>query len=85
MPSKKDYDNCADFSKANYISITTLQILRYSFTAMLLVNCLTTYLANPDGVMHLVYFFSYWGTTFTMAGLALSIKASVDEAGRKRF
>lgn len=61
------------------MSKNTLILVRAFFAAWILINCLTTFYLNDDGIMHMLYFFSYWGSVTSMLGLIFSIKAIQDK------
>ena len=42
---------------------------------LLLLNSLVTIERNPTGFMHMIYFFSYWGSLFTLMSFTASIFA----------
>ena len=79
MPRAEDYYKCADFSASDHVSQSTLIPVRAFFGYWILINCLTTFYLNDDGIMHMLYFFSYWGSIASMLGLIFSIKAIQDK------
>jgi len=77
-----DIMRAANFGASDHVSEDTLLIIRSCFGYALLSNVLTTYLLNSDGIMHMLYFFTYWGIIFTGLQMALATKAVAD---KKRF
>lgn len=69
----------AYFGNSDHVNKDSLTIIRCAFGYMLLCNTLTTYFLNPDGIMHMVYFFTYWGTLSTFGALILAEKAAKDK------
>ena len=55
----------ADFENSDHVSKDTLYIVRCCFGYALCMNMLTTYWLNTDGIMHMWYFFTYWGIAAT--------------------
>lgn len=75
LPSWETYDELADFSKSDYVSPDLMLVWRLGMAVLLMVNCMTTYFDNPEGVYHFIFYFSYWGDVFVMIGIFLSIRA----------
>jgi len=79
MPKSSDYDNAAQFDKSDHCNWWWLNAIRIFFGMFILCNCLMTFFLNNDGIAHMLYYFSYWGSICTMVGLILSVKAVQDK------
>jgi len=78
-PKRTDYDNAAQFDQSDYCNWWWLNAWRVGFSMFILCNCLMTFFLNTNGIMHMVYYFSYWGSISTMFGIIFSIKACQDK------
>ena len=79
LPDKHAYDDCADFAHSTNVKQATMVFWRVIISFWLVINCLVTFWANPDGMMHLFYFFSYWGSIFTGLSFIFSNKAAMQK------
>ena len=78
IPRRGDYDNCADLKESDYVTETNLIIVRGFFGYLMMMNVLTTIWLNWDFVLHLVFFFSYWGHAAGLLAIIFSNKAIQD-------
>jgi len=69
-----DYLAAAQFDKSDHVSTTTLLCVRAFFAYYLLTNMLLTYWLNTDGIMHMWYYFTYWGIAATMFAMVYANK-----------
>ena len=76
---KDDIMRAADFSSSDHVSEDSLLVIRGAFGYMLLCNILTTYWLNSDGIMHMWYFFTYWGILATLVAIIMAQKAVADK------
>lgn len=67
-----DYYEAAQFDKSDYVSEPVLESIRAGFSYYLVCNMLTTFWLNTDGIMHMIYFFTYWGVAATMWAIVYS-------------
>ena len=70
-----DYYSAAQFDQSDQVSEPVLLSIRGGFAMYLVINMLMTFWLNTDGIMHMWYFFTYWGVAATMFAMVYAMKA----------
>ena len=79
IPYRHDYDDCANFRESDHTTEDKLVMIRGIFGYCLVMNVLTTYWLNWDATIHMLAFFSYWGSICSLLGITFSFKAMSDK------
>lgn len=75
LPNWRLYKHCADFSNSEIAKLEDVQLVRQVLIGLLILNSFVTIERNETGFMHMIYYFSYWGSLFTLMSLVASTLA----------